>query len=159
MESRLLLWSLISLTKILRPRQTPSACVQRSTNNESIPQWHHREVRGVEHLVRQLTGRIGCVLLDAPLPRAVRFNVPLMWGAAGNAESVPVLDWITQMCQRIREPLTFFESNVTATEAVGLGWVSLREVFRRWNINDQEDLTIWYHISARAQELLLTSAC
>ena len=94
-----------------------------------------------------------------------------MWGAAGNAVSVPVLDWITQMCQRIREPLTFLESNLTATEAVGLGWASLREVFRRWNIREQEDLTIWFrregfpgaqpgnHISARAQEHLLTSAC
>ena len=98
-------------------------------------------------------------------------KVPLMWGAAGNAESVPVLDWITQMCQRIREPLTFFESNLTATEAVGLGWASLREVFRRWNIREQEDFTIWFrregftgaqpgnHISARAQEHLLTSEC
>ena len=100
-------------------------------NNESIPQWHHREVRGAERLVRELAGRIGCVPLDAPLPRAVRqqrwspLNVPLMWGAAGNAESVPVLDWITQMCQRITEPLTFLESNVIATEAVGLGWASL----------------------------------
>ena len=90
---------------------------------------------------------------------------------SGNAESVPVLDLITQMCQRIREPLTVFESNLTATEAVGLGWASLREVFRRWNIREQEDLTIWFrregfpgaqpgnHISARAQEHLLTSAC
>ena len=145
-------------------------------NTEDIPQWH-REARSTECLVRELAGRIGCVPPDAPLPRAVRqqrwspLNVPLMWGAAGNAESVTVLDWITLMCQRIREPLTFFESNLTATEAVELGWFSLREVFRRWNIREQEDLTIWFrregfhgaqpgnHISARAQEHLLNSAC
>ena len=41
-------------------------------NNEPTPQWHHREVRGAERLVRKFAGRIGCVLLDAPLPRAVR---------------------------------------------------------------------------------------
>ena len=73
-------------------------------NNECIPQWHHLEVRGAERLVRELAGRIGCVPLDAPLPRPVRqhrwspLNVPLMWGAASSL-SPPAQGWIALATQ------------------------------------------------------------
>ena len=82
-----MLWSLISLNKILRPRRTPSVCVSEIHRSEDAPR--NRRLRlakhgGAERLVRELAGRIVCVPLDAPLPRAVRqqrwsLNVPLMW--------------------------------------------------------------------------------
>ena len=96
----------------------------------------------------------GCTIAQSsPTTEMVPTQCPTDVGSSRECRICPVLDLITQMCQRIREPLTVFESNLTAT------------------IREQEDLTIWFrregfpcaqlgnHISARAQEHLLTSAC
>ena len=67
--------------------------------------------------------------------------------------------------------MSFHESVMDADEAVRIGWCSLRDVFRLWNVFDRGDLTIWLkeqgfavtqhgnHIPARAQEIVLSSAC
>ena len=52
----------------------------------------HPEARGVEGLFHNLASRIGAVPEGSEVPRAVRqqrwspANVPLMWGASGNAD-------------------------------------------------------------------------
>ena len=138
-------------------------------------QWH-REAREVEGLFRTLAGRVGVLPEGAPYPRAIRqqrwspVNVPLMWAAAGDAPSTPALDWMIRACQGILEPVEFHEGTIQASEAVRVGWSSLREVFRTWGIDNREQLTPWLrfqgfpatlpgnHISARAQEFLLAEA-
>ena len=57
-----------------------------------------------------------------------------MWGAAGNAVSVPVLDWITQM------PSTFFESNLTA---IGLLCESFQTVEHQRTGRSHNLVEIW----------------
>ena len=58
------------------------------------------EARGVEGLFHHLASRIGAVPEGSEVPRTVRqqcwslANVPLMWGASGNADSTPALDWL-----------------------------------------------------------------
>ena len=65
----------------------------------------------------------------------------------------------------------FQEGIINAQEAVRDGWTAMRSVFRMWSIHEREDLTMWLrnqgfpgthpgnHISARAQEHILTEAC
>ena len=134
------------------------------------------EAREVEGLFRTLAGRVGVLQEGAPYPRAIRqqrwspVNVPLMWAAVGDAPSTPASDWMIRACQGILEPVEFHEGTIQASEAVRVGWSSLREVFRTWGIYNREQLTSWLrlqgfpatlrgnHISARAQEFLLAVA-
>ena len=74
-------------------------------------------------------------------------------------------------CGEITEPVEFHGGQVTCGEAAHVGWTALREVFRTWNVHEMGDLTTWLrsngfaavqpgnHISARAQEHILTQAC
>ena len=90
-------------------------------------------------------------------------NVPLIWGASGDADSTPALDWFT-------EPVGLFEGRMSARNAVRIGWIVLCEVFREWGIEEHNHLTSWLrrqgfvsaspgsHISARAKELKLGEA-
>ena len=67
--------------------------------------------------------------------------------------------------------LAFHDGTIDAPDAVCNGWSALRTVFRMWSIYEREDLTGWLrrrgfpgtqpgnHISARAQEHILTEAC
>ena len=89
---------------------------------------------------------------------------------SGDAPSTPALDWMIRACQEILELVEFHEGSIQASEAVRVGWSSLREVFRTWGIDNREQLTSWLrlqefpatlpgnHISARAQEFLLAEA-
>ena len=143
---------------------------------ESLPrtQWH-QEVRVAEGVIRELAA--SSVPHEGPLPRAVRrqrwspLNVPIMWAAAGSSASTPVVDWLARISSSISEPFNFHENNLSVSEDVRIGWSAIRGVFRRWGISAREDLTSWLqshgfpatqlgnHISARAQEFLLTEAC
>ena len=148
------------------------------SQEENLPrsQWH-QEVRVAEGVIRELAARIGSVPHQGSLSRAVRqqrwspLNVPIMWAAAGSSASTPVVDWLAQILSSIREPINFHENHLSVSEAVRIGWSAIRGVFRSWGISAREDLTSWLqshgfpatqagnHISARAQEYLLTEAC
>ena len=77
------------------------------------PQRWHPEARVVEGLFRTLGGRIGAVPFGSPIPRVLRrqrwspVNVPLVWAAAGEGRSTPVLD--DQSC---RDPVEFYEGHI-----------------------------------------------
>ena len=81
-----------------------------------------------------------------------------------------MLDWLVRTSERIEDPVHLHENNVTVSQAVMLGWSSLRGVLRGWGVLSREDLTGWMrghgypgarpgnHITARAQEHLLHHA-
>ena len=120
--------------------------------------------------------RIGVVQVGAPLPRALQhqrwspLNVPLLWEAAGDSPTCTVVDWLVRTSERIEDPVHLHENNVTVSQAVMLGWSSLRGVPRGWGVLSREDLTGWMrehgnpgarpgnHITARVQEHLLHHA-
>ena len=138
----------------------------------------HPEARSVESLFRQLASRIGSVPERAPIPRPLRQQrwspviVPILWAAAGSSESTPAAyDFLMSLASRIRDPVEFHDNRLTAVDALRTGWVSLRAVLRTWGIQEREHLTAHLrrqgfpatqpgnHISARAQEALLSEAC
>ena len=142
-------------------------------NEERVPpQRWHPEARAVEGLFRTLGGRIGAVPSGSPIPRVLRrqrwspVNVPLVWAAAGEGRSTPVLDWMIRAAERIHNLVEFHEGHIPVGDAVMLGWTSLRDVLRSWRIENREHLTEWLHregfpatfpgnhISARTQEHL-----
>ena len=98
-------------------------------------------VRAAEALVNSLVQRIGPVLPGGVVPRALRqqrwspMNVPLMWGAASDRES--------DTGSRIQQPVSFHGGECSASEAVRLGFSSLRNVIRGWGIECPEDLLPW----------------
>ena len=100
----------------------------------------HRDVQVASHLIHALARRIGHVVEGDPIPRAIRqqrlspFNVPLFWSAAGSVGTTPLLEWMME--QGVNESVTFHGG---------------REGFPRCAAGN--------HISARAQEHILSSAC
>ena len=139
-------------------------------------EWHP-DARTAGCMVRELGNRIGNVSTESPVPRAVRqqrwcpLNVPLMWAATKRSDTTPVLQWLSQAGSRIVEPIEFHESHISATDAATVGWTALRAVMRSWEIHEREHLTDWLrrqgfpavqpgnHISAHAQEFLLSETC
>ena len=109
------------------------------------------------------------------MPRALKqqrlslVNVPLMWEAAGDSHTGPVLGWLSRVTSQISDQVHLFENAVSADEAVRIGWTALGAVFRSWHVASREDLTCWLrehrypgapgHISARAPEHVLQQAC
>ena len=63
------------------------------------PQVTDRDVHGVIALFSNLARRVGAVPRGAPLPAAIRSQrwsplmVPLLWSAAGEDQSVPIVEW------------------------------------------------------------------
>ena len=135
------------------------------------------EVRVAANLLRTLATRIGAVPQGSVMPGCIRrqrwspFNVPLMWAAAEQVETCPVFEWLTSIAGRVDEPVPVFGGNTSASEAVRTGWAALRFAFRCWGVNSDVELSGWlsrngfpatrpgHHISGRAQEFILTSAC
>ena len=72
-----------------------------------------REARAASWLVRDLAHRIGMVPRGDPVPRAIRqqrwspLNLPLMWAAAGEEASHPLLEWLENAARRVQELLEF----------------------------------------------------
>ena len=70
-----------------------------------------QHVRHAESWMQNLALRVGAVPVGAPVPAVIRrqrwspFNVPLIWGAAGLGNSVPVLEWLVSAASGIREPV------------------------------------------------------
>ena len=111
--------------------------------------------------------------VGAPMPRALQqqrwspLTVPLLWEAAGDSPTCPVVDWLLRTSGRVVDPVHLHENNVTVSQVVTLGWSSLRGVLR---VHSREDLTVWLrehgypgaqpgnHITARAQEHLFHRA-
>ena len=136
----------------------------------------HRQVRAAQVMFEELSRRVGPVPVGAPVPRIVRehrwsvLNVPLMWDAAGQERSTPTLDWLCHVSTEF-PALQFNGGSVPVSEAARTGWMSLRTAIRAWGIAQQDDLSTWLrsqgfpgpqpgnHISARAQEFVLSEGC
>ena len=137
----------------------------------------HRDTRAVSNLFEQLAGRVGAIPVGGELPRALRqqrwspVNVPLIWAAAGDDDTNPVLEWLGARALTIQEAVPFHGGQTEPSQALRLGWVALREVFRNWGVRTREDLTNWLgthghprsspgsYLAARTQELILSAAC
>ena len=71
----------------------------------------------------------------------------------------------------MQEAVLFHGGQTEPSEALRLGWVALREVFRNWGVRTREDLTNWLgthghprsslrsYLAARTQEFILSAAC
>ena len=130
-----------------------------------------------EHIyTREDRRRVGAVPRGGQLPRVLRqqrwspLNVPLMWAAAGQRATIPVLDWLIKASHRVTDPVEFHGGSEVANAAVRIGWNALRETMRSWGITDSEGLSNWLtvrgfprsppgsRIAAKAQELILHEA-
>ena len=72
--------------------------------NQNV-EWH-RDVRLAECFVRDLASRIGPQLPGAQIPAAVRRQrwspvIVLVWAAAGQDDSTPVLEFVTRVVQDV----------------------------------------------------------
>ena len=135
-----------------------------------------RDVRAAVHLLDQLSVRVGAIPVGGELPRALRqqrwspISVPLIWAAAGRDDCCPVLQWLMGRAQVVQEPVNVHGFEVSPSEALRLGWDSLRNVLRRWGVTTREGLSDWLgenrfprtapgnHISARAQDHIFGEA-
>ena len=115
------------------------------------------------------------VQFEEPTPWAIRqqrwspINVPLMWAAAGG-DTTPVLDWLVERMKSC-EPVVHYGDSMEASVAARTGWLALKGAMRSWGVHSREELSIWLrrqgfpgpapgnHISARAQEFILTEGC
>ena len=86
------------------------------------------DARVADNFMRQLAARVGAIPRDAQLPRCLRdqrwspLNVPLLWSAAGEEETTPVLDWLTEATVSMQEMVVFYGREVNLGEAVRSGW-------------------------------------
>ena len=133
----------------------------------------HSEAQTALILLQVLARRVGAVPVGAPIPVAIRHHrwsplfVPLLWGAAGVDATTPVLDMLVSTASGVSEPIQFHGSDISATEAVRVGWTALRAVLRMWGVDTQLQVSNWlrnqgfaatrpgHHILARAQERIL----
>ena len=124
-----------------------------------------------------LVQRIGPIVPGGVLPRKLRqqrwspMNVPLMWAAASDRESDPVLQWLGDRASQIQQPVSFHGGECSASQGVRLGFNSLRGVMRGWGIESPEGLSQWLrqhgfpatrpgnHIPARGQEHIFALGC
>ena len=135
------------------------------------------EVRNAVNLIRTLATRVGAVPHGGVIPGTIRrqrwspLNVPLMWGAARQEETCPLVEWLISVTSVMAEPMHFFGSDMAPSAAVRVGWTALRAVLRSWCIGSEAELSTWLgnhgfpatrpgnHITARAPEHILTTAC
>ena len=61
-------------------------------------------------------------------------NVPLMWSAAGDDSATPILTWLIECASSIVAPVTFHGGKCPASEAIRVGFSSVREAMRSWGI-------------------------
>ena len=77
----------------------------------SQPQVTDRDVQGAIALFSNLARRVAVVPSGAPLPTAIRSQrwsplmVPLLWSAAGEDQSVPIVEWLVTAASAIGEPV------------------------------------------------------
>ena len=108
-----------------------------------------RSAQAAENFMRQLAARVGAIPHDAQLPLCIHpqwwspLNVPLLWSAAGDEATNPVLDWLTEVTASMQGMVDFCERAVNSGEAVRSGWSSLRSVMRTWGVDSSEDLSQW----------------
>ena len=55
----------------------------------------------------------------------------------------PVLDMLVSTVSGVSEPIQFHGSDISATEAVRVGWTALRAVMRTWGVDTQLQLSNW----------------
>ena len=85
------------------------------------------EVRNAATLIGVLATRVGAVPHGSVLLGAIRrqrwspLNVPLIWGAASQAESCPVFAWLVSVTSAVDEALHFYGGETTASDAVRIG--------------------------------------
>ena len=100
----------------------------------------HSEAQTALTLLQVLARRVGAVPVGAPIPVAIRHHrwsplfVPLLWGAAGVDATTPVLDMLMSTASGVQEPIQFHGSDISAMEAVRVGWTTLRAVLRTWGV-------------------------
>ena len=92
--------------------------------------------------------RVGAIPHDAQLPPCIHqqwwspLNVPLLWSAAGDEATKPVLDWLTEVTASMQGMVDFCERAANPGEAVRSGWSSLRSVMRTWGVHSRDDLSV-----------------
>ena len=94
------------------------------------------EVHAAATMIRSLADRVGPMPRGSIVPGAIRrqrwsvMYVPLMWAAAGQAASCPLLEWLVLVTSGVSEPVTLFGGEMPASVAARVGWESLRHAMR-----------------------------
>ena len=132
------------------------------------------EVRAAVKTIRSLADRVGPTPRGSILPGVIRrqrwsvMYVPLMWAAAGQAASCPLLESLVLVTSAVPEPVTLFGGEMPVSVAARVGWESFQHAMRSWSINSEEDLSALFgrsgfpatrpgnHIPGRAQEHIVT---
>ena len=142
-----------------------------------VHQPRHHQVRAAEILFHELARRVGAVPVGSPVPRVVLqqrwspINVPLMWAPAGSKPSTTVLEWLCEITSEVPD-IQFNEgplsSNVASAHRVAgvagsdeiLGRMGRKLICRR-GCGGQgfPGPQPGNHISARAQEYILSEGC
>ena len=111
-----------------------------------------REVQAASDFVSSVVERVGPVDLAGEVPREVRrlrwsvFNVPLMWAAAAGDDSCAVLGWLS--ARAVSLPPMFVDGvQVSALEALHIGWHVSCDTMRSWGVSSREDFAEWMHRS------------
>ena len=105
-----------------------------------------REVRAAESLFGNSAQRVGAVPQGAPVPPAIRRQrwspvmVPLLWSAAGEEQTTPMVEWLVTTASTIPVPVQFHGGQDLASESVRTGWAALRAVLRSWGIQSPEQV-------------------
>ena len=159
------------------PRISPGSAEERSRlvwdRDLELPP----EVNTAVTLIRVLASRIGAVPHGGVLPGAIRrqrwsaLNVPLMWAAASQEESCPLMEWLISATSTMSEPVHFHGGDLAPSVAVRVGWIALRQVMRSWGVESELELSTWLgnhgfpatrpgiHLNGRAQEYILNAGC
>ena len=105
------------------------------------------EVRTAATMIRSLANRVGPIPRGSILPGGIRrqrwssMYVPLMWAAAGQATTCPLLEWLIVVAPGVSEPVALFGGEMPVSVAARVGWESLRHATRSWTINSEEELS------------------
>ena len=126
------------------------ARVRHAVQQERVVSHVRRDVRGAAQVVRSLADRVGRVCEGQDIPRAIRrqqwsaFNVPIVWAPSAGDQECAVLQWLMNAGQHI-ESMSVAGTTMSGHDAALVGWETLSEVMRAWNIRTREDLSEWIH--------------
>ena len=135
-----------------------------------------RDVQAAIGVIRHLARRVSALPPQDGIPRQVQRQqwsalfVPLMWAAADDEGSCPLLEWLAMTAEVVTD-VPVAGALVGGRYAVQAAWESLCRAYRSWGIHSREDLAEWIysqgfpkprggvHFSGRAQERILQEAC
>jgi len=126
--------------------------------------------------IATLARRIGLQAFGNAVPQCIlehqwsMLNCPLMWAAAGDSHSHPILEWLGQVLEAIALENRIGDERISASD-LRTSWLALRSYLRRLGIDDRGSFLTWLrqqgdpctdlggHFRGSVQEQLIEGAC